>query len=193
MAIEKTFRMLQVELGKLREALEALSTTVDEDRPVPNAIAVTARLGDSVLAVRGAIEEARAAAVQAVQAAMHPIDTERARRALAACQEQFHRFASQFVSDLTSYESIEDLMSVARERGRHWERWVSVVRQGLDQCRVLADQVRDALFLCWQELAERLGTGSVSVQNTTIGQQITVPEHEFSDSETGEFARRGIP
>jgi hypothetical protein len=47
--------------------------------------------------------------------------------------------------------------------------------------------------LCWQELTEKLGTGSVSVQNTTIGQQITLPEHEFGGSETGEFARRGIP
>jgi hypothetical protein len=193
MAIEKTFRTLQVELGKLREALEALSTTVDEDRPTPDAIAVTARLGDSVLAIRGTIEDARAAAAQAVQAVTHPMDTERARRALAACQEQFHRFAGQFFSDLTSYDSIEDLMSVSRERGHHWERWVSVVRQSLDQCRVLADEVRDALFLCWQELAEKLGTGSVSVQNTTIGQQITLPEHEPEESQTGEFARRGIP
>jgi hypothetical protein len=193
MAIEKTFRALQVELGKLREALEALGTTIDEDRPAPNAVAVTARLGDSVLAIRGAIEEARAAAAQAVQSATHPMDTERARRALAGCQEQFHRFVSQFVSDLMSYENLEDLMSVARERGRHWERWVSVVRQGLDQCRVLADQVRDALFLCWQELAEKLGTASVSVQNTTIGQQITLPENEFNESERGEFARHEIP
>ena len=180
MAVEKTFRALQVELRKLQEALEALSTTVDEDRPGRDTIAVAARLGDSVLAVRGTLEEARGAADHAAHAVTHPLDTERARRALATCQEQFHRFANQFSSDLVSYERIDDLMSVARERGRHWSSWVTVVRQALDQCRVLADAVRDALFLCWQELAERVGT-SVSIRNTTIGQQIASPEIAASE------------
>ena len=63
-----------------------------------------------------------------------------------------------------------DLASVARERGRDWASWVKVVKQGLGQGQALVEEGREALFLCWQDLAERLGTASVSVQNTSIGQ-----------------------
>jgi hypothetical protein len=65
-----------------------------------------------------------------------------------------------------------DLASVAQERGRDWASWVKVVKQGLEQCQALIEEGRDALFLCWQDLAERLGTASVSVRNTSIGQLV---------------------
>ena len=137
MALENTFRTLQIELQRLREALEELSTTVDEDKPARDNIVVAARLGDSVLGVRGILEEALTAAGEAARAVTPPMDTQWARRALSACQDQFHRFTRQFSWDLVCYERIDDLMSVARERGRHWSAWVTVVRQALDQCRSL--------------------------------------------------------
>ena len=65
-----------------------------------------------------------------------------------------------------------DLASVAQERGRDWASWVKVVKQGLEQCQGLIEEGRDSLFLCWQDLAERLGTASVSVRNTSIGQLV---------------------
>ena len=170
MALQKSFRDLRAKLRALQEVLEALSMTVEEDRPRRRDVVVASSLSDAVLAVRGILEESHAAADDACDAVEHPFDMERARRALTLCQERFHRFAADVSQELTSYERMTDLASVAQERGRDWASWVKVVQQGLEQCQALVDSGRDALFLCWQDLAERLGTTSVSVRNTSIGQ-----------------------
>ena len=170
MALQKSFRDLCIRLQELQEVLEAVNTTVEEDRPRRKDVVVASSLGDAVLAVRGILEESRAAADDACEAVGHPLDMDRARRALTTCQERFHRFAAEFSHDLAAYERLADLASVAQERGRDWASWVNVVKQGLEQCQVLVEEGREALFLCWQDLAERLGTASVSVQNTNIRQ-----------------------
>jgi hypothetical protein len=174
--LEKTFRHLDLQFSRLQEALEALGTTVEEDRPKRGDVVVVEHLTDAVLALRGMLEESRAALKEAMRVFPQRMDDQAARQSLTSCQERFQALATQFYSDLLSYERIGDLMSVGRERGRDWSNWADVVRHELEQCRLLADEVRDALFLCWQELVERVGTASVSVQNTTIGQQITAPE-----------------
>ena len=51
--------------------------------------------------------------------------------------------------------------------------WAGSVKHGLEQCRQPIDAVGKALAACWQEIAERIGTTSISVQATNIGQQIT--------------------
>ena len=172
MALQKSFRDLCIRLQELQEVLEALNTTIEEDRPRRKDVVVASSLGDAVLAVRGILEESRAAADDACEAVGHPFDMDRARRALTTCQERFHRFAAQFSHDLASCERMADLASVAQERGRDWASWVKVVKQGLEQCQGLIEEGRDSLFLCWQDLAERLGTASVSVRNTSIGQLV---------------------
>jgi hypothetical protein len=169
-ALQQSFRDLCSRLQELQEVLEAVNTTVEEDRPKRRDVVVASSLGDAVLAVRGTLEESRAAAHDACQAVDHPLDMERARRALVTCQERFHRFASEFSHELASYQRMTDLASVAQERGRDWAGWVTVVKQGLEQCQALVEAGRDALFVCWQELTERLGTASVSVTNTAVGQ-----------------------
>jgi len=171
-ALQKSFRDLCIRLQDLQEVLEAVNTTIEEDRPRRKDVVVASSLGDAVLAVRGLLEESRAAADDACEAVGHPLDVDRARRALTTCQERFHRFASEFSHDLASYERMADLASVAHERGRDWANWVKVVKQGLEQCQTLVEEGRDALFLCWQDLAERLGTASVSNQNSSIGQLV---------------------
>jgi hypothetical protein len=168
--LAKSFRALRGQLQELQELLEALNTTVDEDRPRRKDVVVASSLSDAVLSVRGLLEESCTAADEACEAIEQASDLDRARRALITCQERFHRFAAEFSHDLASYERMADLESVARERGRDWASWVKVVEQGLAQCQALLEEGREALFLCWQDLAERLGTPSVSVRNTSIGQ-----------------------
>ena len=170
MALQKSFQTLCGQLRELQEVLEALNTTVEEDRPRRKDVVVASSLSDALLAVRGLLEESRAAADEAYEAAGQTPDLDRARRGLITCQERYHRFASEFSHDLASCERMADLASVARERGRDWASWVKVVKQGLGQGQALVEEGREALFLCWQDLAERLGTASVSVQNTSIGQ-----------------------
>jgi hypothetical protein len=46
------------------------------------------------------------------------------------------------------------------------------VKQGIEQCREPLDLSTKALAGCWQEIAERVGSTSVSVQTTNIGQKI---------------------
>jgi len=170
----KTFADMRHQLQVLQEALEALGTTIDEDRPTRDDVVVAASLGDAVLSVRGILEDARAAADDACESTGHPLDMERARRALTTCQRQFHRFAAEFSHDLASYERMFDLESIAQERGRDWAGWVMVVKQGLEQCQALVEAQRDALFASWQELTERLSVASVSIHATNVGQQFSV-------------------
>jgi hypothetical protein len=169
-AAEATFRDMQSQLRVLQEALEALGTTVEEDKPKWDDVVVASNLSDAVLASRGLLEETRTAADDACRAVEYPFGGDRARRALALCQEQFQRFAHHFSFELASYERVDDIRSVGEERGQDWLNWASVVKQGLEQSRALVEEIRNTLFLCWQELAERIATASVSIQNTTIGQ-----------------------
>lgn len=186
MPLQNSFRALRDHLRELREVLEALSTTVEEDRPRRKDVVVASSLSDAILAVRGFLEESWAAADEACEAVGRTLDLDRARRALIACQERFHRFAAEFSHDLASYERMADLASVARERGRDWASWVEVVKQGLEQCRALVEEGRDALFLCWQDLAERTNTTSLSVRATNIGHQFLVGESTLKSVEKSE-------
>lgn len=176
MATEQAFGELQHCLQRLQEALEALGTTVDEDRPTRDDVVVASRLSDDLLAARGLLEEVLVVADDACQVVAYPLDGDRARRALTACQQRFQRFAHAFSSDLTGWDRLDDLTSVGRERGRGWLDWVTVVKQGLEQSRLLSAEVGNCLFLCWQELAERIATTSVSIRNTSIGQQVCAAE-----------------
>jgi hypothetical protein len=178
---EKIFREMQHHLRTLQEALEALGTTVDEDKPTRDDVVVASRLSDDLLAVRGLLEEVLAAADVACRAVAYPLDSDRARRALTACQQQFQRFAHAFFFELAGYDRIDDLTSVGRERGQEWLDWVSVVKQALEQCQMLSEDVGNGLLLCWQELAERIATTSISIRNTSIGQQVSAAELQDND------------
>jgi hypothetical protein len=176
MAMEQAFGELRYHLLTLQEALEALGTTVDEDRPTRDDVVVASRLSDDLLAARGLLEDVVAAADDARQAVAYPLDGDRARRALTSCQQQFQRFAHSFSFELACYDRMIDLSTVGRERGQEWLHWVSVVKQALEQSCGLIEEVRSAVFLCWQELAERIANTAVSIQNTSIGQQFSVSE-----------------
>src|SRR5262245_5354359 len=141
--MDKTFADLRHQFQVLQEALEALGTTVEEDRPKWDDVVVAASLNDAVLAARGLLEDSRSAADDACRAVAHPLNADRARRALVTCQEQFHRFAHHFAVELATYERIDDLRSVGQERGPEWRTWVTVIRQGLDQSRVQVEEVRN--------------------------------------------------
>jgi hypothetical protein len=170
------FHELSLQLRKLRDTFLGVRLTVVEDRPPRDEVALVDRFGDAVEDIVGWLEEAVAAAVEAEQAVGNPLDIYRARTALTACQERFNRLAQQFASDLVSFERIDDLTRFGRRRGGEWRRWANTVRESLEQCRPPLHEVSEALFVCWQELADRLGMSSVAVQNTVIGQRISAPD-----------------
>jgi hypothetical protein len=75
------------------------------------------------------------------------------------------------------------LARLGSERRRGWLPWANSVKQGIEDCRQPQEAVSLALAACWQELAERLGTISISMQATNVGQQITLPRSRARDED----------
>ena len=171
MALETTFRVLRSSLHKLHDALNALRMTVG-DRPPNDEAAVADGLENALLDMLGKLQDAHAAGREAYNAVGGPVDLDRARRALTKCQESFHAIEQQFATDLVSYEKVKQLERIGRARRHEWIPWANSAKQGIDQCREPIKQISMAIASCWQELAERLGMISVSVQNTNVGQRL---------------------
>jgi hypothetical protein len=187
MALEKVFQELSDRVRRLRDSLLALQLTIREDLPPQGSVVLVDQFGDAVDDSLGWLEESLEAAVEAQHAVGRPVDMDRARCALANCQEQYHRVEQRFAADLISYEKLKDLTGFGRSRRGEWIGWVKSVRTGLEECRQPMDEVSKALLACWQEIAERAGMSSVSVQATNIGQQIAAPELM-----RGDLMREGI-
>jgi hypothetical protein len=185
--MEATFHNLFTELRKLHDTLIALRLTVAEDKPAKGEAALVDHLEDSILEIMGLLDEALKAARMAQKAVGNVMDLNAARRAVTVCQERFHRIERQFADELVSYEKLKDLAGLGSERRGEWLPWSNSVKDGIEQCRQPLDGVSKALATCWQEIAERVGMTSVSVQATNIGQKIV---SKLEDSVEG--ARAGI-
>jgi hypothetical protein len=182
MALEATFRELFVQVRKLHDILNAVLLTVG-DKPTRRGAALVDGLENTVLDMLGLVENARTAARAAEKAVAAPMDLDRARRALAKCQEHFHRLEMQFANELVSYEKLKNLASLGSERGGEWKAWAGSMKDAIEECRHPLEEVGKALIACWQELAERLGMTNLSVNATNIGQQITTSASDLRDPE----------
>lgn len=180
MALEATFRELSVCLHRLHDALNGLQLTLGDTPDDESALADSVET--AVLDLVGTLHEARRAALDARKAVGHPLDLDRARRALTLCQECFHRMEQQFASELVSYEKLTELARLGTQR-RAWLPWAGALKQGIEQCREPLEQTSKALAACWQELAERLGTMNISMQAHNVGQQITLSRPGVEDLE----------
>ena len=181
MALEATFRDLSVYLQHLHDALNALQVTLG-DKPPDGESALADGVEATVLDMMGTLHEARKAALDARRAVGHPVDLDQARRALTICQQRFQQIERQAADDLTSYDKLKELARLGSERRREWLPWATSVRQSIEQYRQPQEAVSLALANCWQELAERLGTISISMQATNVGQQITLPRSSNKDA-----------
>src|SRR6516162_8297733 len=99
MALERVFQELSDRIRRLRDSLLALQLTIREDLPPQGGVVLVDQFGDAVDDSLGWLEESLAAAGEAQRAVGHPVDMDLARRALASCQEQFHRVEQRFVCD----------------------------------------------------------------------------------------------
>jgi hypothetical protein len=172
MALEAAFRDLFNNLRRLRDTMVALRLTVAEDKPTKGEAALVDQLEDTILDSLGLLDECLSGARAAHGAVGNRIDLNHARRALSTCQDRFHQIELQFMTNLASYERIKDLARLGNERRGEWLAWAGSAKQGVEQCREPLEAAGKALVCCWEELAERVGTSSVSVQNTSIGQKI---------------------
>jgi hypothetical protein len=173
MALEATFRELAKCIHILDEFVNTLHVSMDY-RPGDDGAAVAYDVADITLKMGGYIHEAKSAAARGRQALRHPPDMDKARRALAVCQQQFHLIEQEYTASLLSYTTLTGLSRI-RDRGNTWAAWADGTKQDIEDCRELLKRVSKALAACWQEFAERLGMMSVSVQTTNIGQRIAAP------------------
>jgi hypothetical protein len=175
MAIEPVFLALVGKFDALREALQGLALTAIEDRPSHGEVLLVERLGDLVEDLRGLTEEAREAARQAQDALAHPADLHLGRRALGVANERFIRLEYRFFGEAVAHRGVSELQRFGRQSRGEWLSWTVGVVQALDACRTPLNEVDGAMLHAWQELAERLGARSLTVQTNNIGQQITAP------------------
>jgi hypothetical protein len=181
--LEISFKTLCEHLGLLQETLDELHRSVIE-KPLTRDVVLVDLFSDAVDDLTGWLGEARAAATEGLNASVYPA-LDQVRRSLKMCQEKLMLIGDRLTTDLLSYERIAELTSLGCERGGEWMVWARNVKAALESCREPFFEVNQALFVCWLELTERIGTTSVSVQATNIGQQITVPGSEL--------AREGVP
>ena len=160
MALEAAFRDLSVRLHHLHDALNALQVKLG-DKPIDDEPALADGLETAVLDILGLAEDARTAARVAEKAVASPMDMDRARRALAKCQENFHRVEQQFSNGLVSYEKLNNLASLGSERGGEWKPWAGSMKDAIEQGRQPLEETSKALAACWQELVEHSGTTSI--------------------------------
>jgi hypothetical protein len=171
MAIEKVLTELLRALTRFNDRVHELRITVVEDRPEKHDAVLVDNLEYAVEDLGGWLKEALDAAGAALGRAQQPAELDFVRRALGTCQDRFQRIENVFSSSLVSYERMADLTGFGSERRGEWPLWVASVKRGVDLCRQPLDDSRNCLTECWQEIAERAGMSSVSVQNTSIGQK----------------------
>jgi hypothetical protein len=174
MALEASFMKLHAELATLNEAFGGFRVAV-HDKPLRGDSVLVDVFGDAADDLLGWVEETLSAALEGRQAASYPADIERARWSLVICHKAFNLISDKLWSDLLSYERITEISTLGRERRGEWLVWASGVKSALDSCREPLHNVNQSIFVCWQEITEHMGTTSVSVQTTNVGQQITVP------------------
>ena len=180
MSLRTEIQALCAQLERLHEALAGLRTAIDDRPTAGGTVLLLDAFGDAVEDALGWLAEAlgQVEPLACTPPANGPagFDANRARQALVTAQEQYNRIMNRFTFDLISYDRVAQLMQLGRERRGEWHDWAGIVRQELESCQQHLYDTNQALFRCWLEIAERVGMTSVSVQTTTIGQQVTVPQ-----------------
>ena len=181
MAFEATFAELVIKWSQLSESVQALRITTVEDQPLTGAVLLVERYSDAAEDLLGWAKEGLAAAVESRDAIGAVLDLHRARRALATSQERFGRLSDEFFG-FASLEQLGELLRFGRRLRGEWLAWAKTVRNASLQCEAPLRGVREALAGSWQELTEHLGTTSVTLQTTNIGQQISPVGSDLKES-----------
>jgi len=172
MALRKVLELLAVTLDGMTGAVRELKVHV-ADQSGADAVLVE-RLDDGVQDLLALLAEARIAVGRALMPGERTAAVAVAATELATAHDRVLE-ATRKLNVLLAHETVVDLLELGTSRGGGWLPWAEAVHDALDRCRGPLDDVHRSLLECWQEVAERGVAGSVSVQATNIGQQVTVP------------------
>jgi hypothetical protein len=175
MTLEGNFKDLATKWERLVEELEhgllwsVTETKPDEDHALAN---------HYVDAATDLIAVAREGLAASQMAAGEIQSLGQAGKSLLRCQEQYNSVVELFDSKMASYSRIRRIRRFGSEKRDAWRDWAAHVCTAVDRCRPPIDELNRTMFKCWQEVADRVGMSSVSVQSTNIGQQISMSQSE---------------
>jgi hypothetical protein len=180
-SLRTEFQNLRTQQERLHEVFSDLRRLLDDHPAEGNKVLLLDSFGDAVEDLLGWLEESTQTCAPLLPAETdaknHEFDANLARRALVVCQDLFNRKMHRFSIDLVSYDKIAQLLQFGRERGGEWQGWAKGIKLELETCQQHLYLMNQVMFRCWVELAEWIGMTSISVQSTSIGQQITLPPH----------------
>jgi len=192
MSLEVAFELLRNRLVSLSGEVEELRiNATDFFPPVPSAgqpngghqsqraPSPVESLGENAMALHGDLREAFTTLEKGLSAIRAPRDLPQAQASLIDVNCYLGDAAGRCRNDITASMTLEGLSEVAEELGGGWPEWLTLVHKII---RTIGDKFMEtwqALCQCWEELAEKLSTGGVSVRTTNIGQQITMHEDEL--------------
>jgi len=183
-ALRKTFVDLGVKLDEMFRSLDSLYSAALFIR-AERVEGLTRPIADSVVDAQGFLADAQATLAGAQRAMGPPLDLEGVRLGLVAAKESYLA-ATEALGGLAS-QRLEELETAGLELGRGGPEWSRTVRDAFDQCSAQAWEVVPAFFACFEEISERAGTG-VSVQTTSIGQQVNVGEEAVASTDPASLA-----
>jgi hypothetical protein len=156
MTLAASFTGLYCKLGHFEQSLENLLWAVVQGQPETGEGHVLLDRYEMMTSdLIGLVREAREAAEDGREGTQTRLDLARTRQALVACQGRLNQVSGRFYSELVSFEWIDALNNLARERGSQWAKWVQGVRDALNLCPQPLYDVGQALFSCWQDLTEQ--------------------------------------
>jgi hypothetical protein len=168
MTSEAAFTELDARLARIEQALDDALWALVQARSAEWSHAVIDHYETTLDDMVGAIKQARQAAHQLAGGRLEQLDSARARRALAICQECFNQAWLRYYGDLVIYERKSALYQL-RRRGREWASWVKGVDDALAQCPQPLYESSRALLACWQELSAHASAFSVAAQAASLG------------------------
>lgn len=168
MTSEAAFTELDTRLARIEQTLDDALWALVQARSAEWSHAVIDHYETTLDDMAGAIAQARDASRQLASGPQEQLDSARARRALAICQECFNQAWLRYYGDLVVYERKSALYQL-RRRGREWASWIKGVDDALAQCPQPLYEASQSLLGCWQELSARGSTISVAAQATSFG------------------------
>ena len=189
MSLELAFELLSKRLESLSDEVEELrfnaadffppahpggKTNGDEHKQRPPSPVET--LGENAEAVKGDLHEGLATFGKALAAIRPPRNLQQTQAGLIDVSRYLNDAVDRFRKDIMEPMTVQVLSQMATELGGEWPEWLGQIKSIIYTIRDKFLEVWRALCQCWEELADKLSSGAVSVQTTNIGQQITAPE-----------------
>jgi hypothetical protein len=184
-SLETALHSSSQKMQTLLETLEETRASID-DIPPSGETALTDVFGDATDTLIGWLEESLTVIEDAHRAARNA-DLALARRGLIVVQERINALSQLLEADLLGYERTSELVQFGLERQGAWFEWAETVKTALERNRAPLHALKEALFICWQELSERATYLSISSRITNVDTQTVMLR---SGKRTAEHSRR---